>query len=178
MLSAGSWNKNQQNTVLFVLTDSAGLEVTGLGSGYTLRLSKAGAAFAVSAGTKSEISLGWYKYVSTAGEADTSGPIAIVVTHASIVQQNLEYYVGSRVVASIEFTYTVTSSVGGLPIENVYVLFATDPAFVNTIWDGYTDVFGVARDGDGNKPMLTAGTYYIRLRKNGYNFSDDSEVVS
>lgn len=178
MLSAGAWRKNQPNTILFVLSDTSGLEVAGLGTAFTLRISKNGAAFAVGAGTKSEAGLGWYKYVSDVSEADIIGPIALVITHASIQQQNLEYYVDSRVSTSIEFTYTVTNSVGGLPLENVYILFAIDPAFANPVWDGYTDVFGVARDGNGDKPMLTPGTYFIRLRKPGFNFADDTEIVS
>lgn len=178
MLSAGGWRKNQPNTILFVMVDSSGSEVTGLGSGYTLQLSKAGAAFAASTGTKSEIALGWYKYISTTAEANTSGPIAIVVTGAGAIQQNLEYFIEDRVVTAIEFTYTVTNTVGGLPIEGVYVLFATDPAFANNVWAGYTDVFGVARDGNDDLPRLVAGTYSVRLRKPGFTFSDDLEVVS
>lgn len=179
MLSAGSWNKNQPNTILFVLVDASGSEVTGLGSGYTLRLSKAGAVFAASAGTKSEVGLGWYKYQSTAGEADTSGPIAIVVTGAGVVQQNLEYVLDDRVVTAVEFTYTITSTAGGLPIENVTVLFYTDSSLTKLAWSGETDAFGVARDIYGALPRLEPGTYYIVRIRQGYSFiNPDQESVS
>lgn len=179
MLSAGAWRKNQPNTILFVLVDSSGVEETGLGSAFVLQLSKAGAAFAGSAGTKSEIGSGWYKYVSTAGEADTSGPIAIKITHASIVQQNLEYVVQDRVETAIDFTYTVISSSGSVPIAGVQVLVYTNAGATNFVWAGTTDGFGVARDANGALPRLEPGTYYFFSYKNLFTFSNpDVEVVS
>ena len=178
MLSAGEWELNQANTILFVLVDSSGNEVAGLGTAWTLELSKNGAAFVGSGGTKAEIGDGWYSYQSLASEADTRGPIAIKVTHASIVQQNLEYIVGGRNSQAIEFTYTVTDSVSGDPIDGVYVVFSSTSAFTDIIWSGLTDALGVARDAFGNKPWLDAGTYHIRLQAAGYSFADDSEVVS
>jgi hypothetical protein len=179
MLSAGAWRKNQPNTILFVLVDSNGDEVAGLGSGYTLQLSKVGAAFAGSAGTKSEVGSGWYKYISTAGEADTSGPLAIKVTHASTVQQNLEYVVDDRVATAIEFTYTLTSTAGGVPIEGADILIYTDDGATNFVWGGVTDTFGVARDVYGQLPRLVAGTYFIFRYKPLFNFDNpDVEIVS
>ena len=41
-----------------------------------------------------------------------------------------------------------------------------------------TDAFGVARDANGNKPRLDAGTYFILCRKTGFSFTVDSETVS
>jgi len=179
MLNAGDWTPNQPNTILFVLVDSNGNEVTGLGNVFTVRISKAGAAFAVGVGTKSEIGLGWYKYVSTAGEADTPGPVAIVVTGVGIVQQNLEYVVGSRVENTIEFTYTVTSDGGGTPIQGVQVIIATDSGGSSAAWVGYTDSFGVARDLTGALPRLPAGTYFFFRYKYLWTFSNpDTEVIS
>lgn len=179
MYAAGGWKKSQPNTILFVLVDADGEMVTGLGSGYTLQISKVGAAFAAGAGTKSEVGLGWYKYVATAGEADTSGPVAVVVTGGSAIQQNLEYVVEDRVVTAVELTYTVTSSSGGAPIEGVYVAIATDSAGGHVVWSGHTDVFGVARDGAGNLPRLDPGTYFLFRQRAGYVFSDpDMEVVA
>ena len=176
---AGSWILNQQNTILFVLVDSNNNEVTGIGTGFTLELSKAGATFQASAGTKAEISDGWYSYLSTAGEADTVGPVAIKVTHASIVQQNLEYVVATRTINSIEFTYTVTRSDNGNPIEGVEVWIATDVSGNNIAWYGSTDALGVARDGNDNLPRLDPGTYYFFRQKSGFTFTDpDTEVVS
>jgi hypothetical protein len=179
MLSAGAWRKNQPNTILFVLVDSSGNEVTGVGSAFVLQISKAGAAFQASAGTKSEVSNGWYKYVTTSAEADTSGPVAIRITHASIVQQNLEYVVDDRVQTSIEYTYTVISTSGSVPIPGVEVLVYTDAGASNFVWGGRTDSFGVARDSNGAKPRLESGTYYFFNFKPTFSFSNpDVEVVS
>lgn len=77
--------------ITFVLVDTSGTEVTGLGTGFTLQVSKNGGAFAGSAGTKAEIGSGWYSYVFDVTETDTAGPLAVKITHASIAQQNLLY---------------------------------------------------------------------------------------
>lgn len=179
MLSASEWSINQPNTILFVLIDTDGVEVTGLGSAFSLQLSKGGAAFVASAGIKSEVGFGWYRYISTTGEADTPGPIAIVVNHASVVQQNLEFVVETRVVDSVEFTYTVTSTAGNVPIAGVGVRIFADAIGVNIVWSGITDALGIARDYYGNKPRLTPGTYYFFRDKSGYAFDNpDVENVS
>lgn len=178
MLSAGAWKLSQTNLITFVLVDSDGTEVTGLGTGFTLQISKAGGAFAGSAGTKAEIGSGWYKYTSTAGEADTVGPVAIKVTHASIVQQNMEYVCESRAITAIEFTYTVTNSVTAAAIEGVQVWFCPNGDTSRVIWYGVTDAFGIARDEAGSKPRLDPGTYTIVLQKAGYTFANDTETVS
>ena len=59
------WVLDQQNLIVFVLVDSSGAEVSGLGTGFTLEISKAGGAFNASAGVKAEISDGWYSYLCT-----------------------------------------------------------------------------------------------------------------
>jgi hypothetical protein len=180
MLSAGAWKLSQTNLITFVLVDSAGTEVTGLGTGFTLQISKAGGAFAGGAGTKAEIGSGWYSYLSTSGEADTVGPVAIKVTHASIVQQNMEYVVEQRTISSIAFTYTVTNSVSAAPLEGVQVWIATDSAGANVVWVGTTDSAGVARDDSGALPRLDPATYFFFRQLAGFTFSPDpdSEVVS
>ena len=172
------WIRDQQNLIVFVMVDNAGTEVPGLGGGFTLEVSKAGGAFAGSAGTKNEISDGWYSYLTTAGEADTVGPVAVKVTGAGAIQQNLVYVVIQRSVNCVEYTYTITKSVTGLPIADVDVWFATDVNINNIIWQGSTDAFGVARDEFGNLPCLDAGTYYIQAEKTGYVFDIDTEIVS
>ena len=179
MLNAGSWQLNQQNTILFVLVNTAGNEVAGLGTTFTLEISKAGAAFVGSAGSKAEISDGWYSYLTTTGEADTVGPVAVKVTHGSIAQQNLEYVIVQRTISAVEFTYTVTDSATTNPLEGVEIHFTTDIAGNNVVWSGTTDTFGIARDSQNQKPYLDPGTYYVWRRKSGYSFSDpDTEVVS
>jgi hypothetical protein len=177
MLSAGVWTPNQANKILFALVDATNTEVVGLGDNFALQLSKNGGAFALGAGTKAEIGLGWYSYLSSVAEANTLGPIAIVVTGAGAVQQNLEYVVATRVSGAVAFTYTLTNSVTLLPIEGASVTFATDSAIQNIVWVGITDAFGVAKSG-GNLPYLSPGIYYIRSTKSGFTFAIDTEVVS
>lgn len=178
MLSAGEWTPNQTNKILFVMVDSAGAEVAGLGTTFTLQLSKNGAAFTGGLGAKAEIGSGWYSYLATVLEADTRGVVAIKVTHASAIQQNLEYCVGSRVPNAVAFTYTLTNVSNGNPIEGATVVFATDSAILNIVWSGATDTFGVARDSSGGLPYLAAGTYYVRSQNAGFVFAIDVETVS
>lgn len=80
--------------------------------------------------------------------------------------------------AGVEFTYTVTDSATTNPIADVSVWFSTNSGITNVVWYGSTDAFGVARDANGNKPRLDAGTYYILCRKTGFSFTVDTETVS
>jgi hypothetical protein len=80
---------------------------------------------------------------------------------------------------AIEFTYTVTNSVTGIPIEGAEVWITTDVAGANIIWKGDTDTFGVARDDAGNLPRLDPGTYQFWTQRAGFTFvNPDAEVVS
>lgn len=161
------------------MVDAAGSEVAGIGDGnLTIELSKAGTAFAPGTGVDTEIGDGWYKYVGTAADANTLGPIAVKVTGAGAVQQNLEYVVSQRNAGAIEFTYTVLDTLAN-PIEGVQVWTSTDLAGSNIIWSGNTDTLGVARDVNLQKPWLDAGTYYFWSQKAGYSFTNpDVENVS
>jgi hypothetical protein len=173
------WELNQTNLITFVLINAAGNEVAGIGNAFTLEVSKGGAAFAGSAGTKTEIGSGWYAYLTTAGEADTTGPVSVKVTHASTIQQNLEYVVRDRNLNGISFTYTITDSVSTNPIAGVSVDVATDVAGANVVWGGVTDSFGVARDDNGDLPFLDAGTYQFFSRIAGYfGANPDAEAVA
>lgn len=175
------WKRNQQNSIAFVMVDSSYTEVPGLGAGLTLEISKNGAPFAPAAGVQTEIGSGWYFYTSTAAEANTIGPIAIRANGAGCIQQNGEYVVQQRNANCIEYTYTVTNSVTLLPEADVAVWFSTDLAGANIIWNGITDVFGIARDDSGNLPCLDAGTYYAKKHKPGVtddNAPADVEIVS
>lgn len=175
MLSAGVWTPNQQNKILFALVNSSGAEVSGLGGAFTLEISKNGGAFVAGAGTKAEIASGWYSYLSTAAEADTVGPVAIKITHGSIVQQNLEYVVKSRTVNAVTFTYTLTEPPegSGTPIADAEVIVYTDEAMTNRVTKGQTDAFGQVEF------FLDPGTYYFRRKKDGFTFDNpDTEVVS
>jgi hypothetical protein len=173
------WQLDQINTITFVMVDVTNTEVTGLGSTYTLEISKNGGAFGASAGTKSEIGNGWYKYVATAGEADTIGPVSIRVNGAGCIQQNLEYTIEQRTAGAKYFTYTVKDTVTTNPIPGVSVWITTDVGGNNVIWSGVTDAFGVARDAGDELPLLDPGTYYFWNQKAGYDFPNpDSETVT
>lgn len=171
------WTLNQQNQIVFVMVDNNNTEVSGLGSGFALQIAKAGGAFANGAGTKAEIGNGWYSYTATAGEADTVGPVAVKVTGAGAVQQNLEYVVKQRTINAIAFTYTVDDGSDGIPGATVWI--STDSAGSNVIWEGTTDANGVARDVNDELPYLDPGTYYFWVQAEGYSFSNpDTETVS
>jgi hypothetical protein len=82
---------NQAQLITFVILDTSGDELAGLGNAFALELSKNGGAFAAGVGTKAEIGSGWYSYELTASETDTSGPLSIVVTGTGADQLNLSY---------------------------------------------------------------------------------------
>jgi len=79
----------------------------------------------------------------------------------------------------IEFTYTVTNSVSGLPISGVAVWFAIDGGGAQIVWSGHTDALGVARDAYGALPRLDPGTYYVFRARPGYVFRNpDTEIIN
>lgn len=179
-MSAFEWEQGQQNLITFVMIDGSGNEVSGLDGVLTLQISKNGGSFGAAGGSQAEIGSGWYSYLSTAGEADTPGPVSFRVTGAGAIQQNLEYVVKSRNINGVEFTYTVTDSVTANPIEGAQVSISTDIAGNYVIWSGVTDTFGVARHTVTNElPFLDPGSYYFWTQKAGYTFTNpDLEVVS
>lgn len=75
-----------------------------------------------------------------------------------------------------EFTYTVTDSATGNPVDGVEVWISTDLAGANIIWYGVTDAFGVARDVHGLLPTLDPGTYYFWKQLAGYIDDDNPDV--
>lgn len=178
MISAAGWKLSQQNQIVFVLVDGLGNEVSGLGTNFVLQISKAGGAFANSAGTKAEIGGGWYSYLSTTAEANTVGALAIKITHAQIIQQNLEYVVEQRTPLAVPFTYTVTDDTTLLPLDSVCVTFTTDSSGNNIVWTGFTDSLGVARDVYGQLPRLDPGTYHVFKNLSGHVFAPDQETVA
>lgn len=118
-----AWTPNKSNTIRFVMIDAGGNEVTGLGSTFTVYVAKADGGFGVGAGTKSEVGLGWYQYVSTAGEASVKGPISVVVMGAGCIQQNLDFMVGvggSGPSDDLPATYTTPNCVDGYSDMSVY----------------------------------------------------------
>lgn len=163
----------QANLITFVMVDTSNVEVAGLGTAFTVAVSKAGGAFAASAGTKSEISAGWYGYLLTAAECNTVGPVSVKATHASTAQQNLVYFVGGANAGAVPFTYTVTSSSGGAPISGASVWVTTDLAGLIVIDSGTTDVNGEIVF------YLQPGNYYFWRNAPGFTGNTpDLEVVS
>jgi len=96
--------------IVFVLVDSAGDEVMGLGAAFTIFVSKMGGAFAAGTGIKTEIGAGWYTYELTADETDTAGPLAVKITGVGVVQQNLLYQVSGSAWAVPSGTYILTAT--------------------------------------------------------------------
>ena len=169
--------KNQPQTIAFVLSDAASNMVTGLGNTFSLSISKAMGAFAAGTGVKSEIGNGWYAYALPAAECDTIGPLSIVCSGGTSIQQNLIYVVESYVVGAVEFSYSVTDGVN--VIEGASVFIYTDSAGTKLAWKGVTDAFGIARDNNNDLPSLYPATYYIYTIKYGYSFTNpDVEVAA
>ena len=120
--------------------------------------------------------------------AEMNGDIVVVTWHdvagAQWQDQTWVLHPTARTIqtfpaGSIEFTYTLTNSVSGLPIDAADVWVSTDLAGTNVVWRGVTDSFGVARDANNEKPWLDAGTYYFFRQRVGFSFTNpDTEVVS
>lgn len=70
--------------------------------------------------------------------------------------------------SAYKFDYIVTNHNTGAPIEGAEIWITSDLAGAYTIWYGWSDSFGYARDVNGNKPFLAPGTYYVWVRLNGY----------
>lgn len=83
----------QAQLIDFVLVDSNGDMVTGLGSAFTLEISKNGADFVAGSGVKDEIGSGWYSYMLSVAETDTQGPLAVRALGAGTIPQNLIFVV-------------------------------------------------------------------------------------
>jgi len=172
-----SWRLNQANRIVFVMVDSNGTEVAGLGgAGLTLEISKNGAAFAASAGTKAEIANGWYTYLSTAAEADTVGVVAIKVTGAGAVQQNMEFTVQQRTPNAVAVTITIKDTSNNV-IEGAEVFITSDSAGNNVLWTGDSDSLGIARDDNSVLPYLDFGTYYVFAQKADTSFTNPTTIV-
>ena len=170
------WQLNQQNLIYFVMVDANNTEVPGLGAGFTLILSKNGAAFVASAGTKAEVSGGGYTYLATAGEADSVGIVAIIVTGAGAVQQNLEYTVQQRTPNAVAITVTIKDTSNNV-IEGAEVFITSDSAGNNVLWTGDSDSLGIARDDNSVLPYLDFGTYYVWAQRADTSFTNPTTIT-
>jgi hypothetical protein len=104
-----------------------------------------------------------------------TGAAVLDVDHVTGATQCCDIPIGT----AVEFTYTVTDSVTGLPLDGVHVVITTDVGGANPVWGGYTDAFGVARDIGGRLPRLDPGTYYFWKQLEDYtdDQNPDTEVV-
>lgn len=122
----------------------------------------------------------------TAGGAITAGTVgdktgyALTVTPptAAQIDTQLSGTHGSGLWAAtgsgaITWTYTVTDTITGFPIDGVEVRVSTDISGVNTIARGVTDASGITTF------YLDAGTYYVWCSHSSYSFNNpDTEVVT
>lgn len=159
------------------------VEVPALGVAWNMFISKNGGVFNPSAGTKAEISNGWYTYLTTVAEANTIGPVSIYVTGAGCLQQNLEYCVQQRNASCINYTYTLTDITTGLPVPSASIWVTSDLAGLNVVWSGSTNAVGIALDSNNDLPCLDGlppTTWYFWATKAGMiaNAWPDLELVS
>lgn len=117
----------------------------------------------------------------SSGSAPTAAEVADAVWDESLAGHltagttgnKLNTLTGAGGGGAISYTYTVTSSVSGLPIDDVQVWVTTDAAGLNVVASGRTNALGAAT------MALDAGSYYFWCSKSGFNFANpDLEVVS
>lgn len=72
---------------------------------------------------------------------------------------------------TIEYTHTLTSSVGGTPIDDALMEVYTESTMQNKVAQGRTNAFGQVT------LYLDAGTYYARFSKSGYTFTNPTTIT-
>ena len=154
---------NATNPIPFVMVDTSGVEVAGLGGAVTVTLSKNGGGFGASAGTKAELAGGWYLYTATAGECNTAGPLALRITGAGCVQQNLVYNVGNQD-AQLTAIKAKTDTIGALSVT-VTAPVAADGAIQIIRGDDYLQTDGRSLSfAITSGPSIAGGTVALRVR--------------
>ena len=135
----------------------------------------------VDAQAMTELSLaGWYSYLYAGHSADEE---FVVSADGGATLADAERYKGGSLdiltsvmqsgTGAIQWTYTLTNSVGGAPIQDCELWITTDAEGAIIVASGYTDVNGQATF------QLDAGTYYVWRRKSGWSFDNpDIETVS
>lgn len=161
----------QTNAIEFVMINSASTELPGLGTAFVVQVSKNGAGFVAGAGVKSELGDGFYRYVLTAAECNTVGPLSVQVDGAGALQQNLVYLVRGANAGAVAWLHTITSGEDSQPVGDIDVWAATDSAGDNRVAEARTDAFGVAT------LYLQPGTYYFFKYKTGWTFTNPKQVV-
>ena len=180
-MGSREWLYGIPNEVTFVMVNANRQELAGLTLAVEVRNS--GGSFQAAAGSWIELSDGWYSYTSSVGEASVIGPVSVEINATGAEQQNLEYVVEQRTPGVVFFEYRVTDQPGGLgnPIAGVYIwVTLTDTENDPSIWRGYTDSNGYAKDEKGRNPLLPLGNVYFWKYLPGWTDDDnpDLEVVS
>jgi len=175
------WEYGIPNEIGFVMVDANRNEVSGLT--LTVEVRNSGGSFQAAAGSWSEVSDGWYDYTSSVGEASVVGSVAVKVTAAGAIQQNLEYVVEQRTPEVKFWAYRVTDQPGGAgnPIQGAYVWVTRDNVENDpVIWEGYTNTDGYAKTPKDRNPLVPLGNNYFWKYKPGFIDDDDPdlEIVS
>lgn len=167
------WSPNSENEYPFQLVDSNIAAVTGLGSTFMVEIKLPGASvFYDGAGSKLEMELGWYKYISPAAESATMGIFAMSASGAGTTQQNLLGQVGNSITGLGAITHTINVIVDGVPVSGAEVWITSDLAGANVVAGTTTT------NAQGNATFyLDAGTYYVFIRATGYNFTNPTTIT-
>ena len=126
----------------FILVDTNGDIVPGLGNAFTVLISKNGGAFAQGTGTKAEISNGWYSYELTQTETNTAGPLAIDIAGVGAIQRLLHQIVGYLSTPHILITVFATVQ----DIEAFLQIEITTPAQVLSAQRALTEASAAIRN--------------------------------
>ena len=107
-----------------------------------------------------------FPYAVLVYDAGTGSPIS-----GAVVEFNRQDFTDvTSGTGAVTFTYTLTSSVDGLPIVGADVWFTTDEAGENVVARGTTDAFGQVT------VYLDAGAYYVFRALAGWTFDPQPDV--
>ena len=167
------WSPNSENEYPFQLVDSNIAAVTGLGSTFMVEIKLPGASsFYDGAGSKLEMELGWYKYISPIAESDTMGIFAISASGVGTTQQNLLGQVGNSISGLGAISTTITIDVDGTLVAGAEVWITRDEA-------GTKFVTGtLITNNDGNVTFyLDADDYYVHAQHSSWNLDSPKAIT-
>ncbi len=167
------WSPNSENEYPFQLVDSNIDAVTGLGSTFMLEIKLPGASiFADGAGSKLEMELGWYKYLSPAAESVSAGIFAISASGVGTTQQNLLGQIGNSISGLGAIAHTVNVIVDAVAVSGAEVWITSDVGGANIVAGTLTT------NAQGNVTFyLDAGSYFVFIRATGFNFTNPTAIT-
>ena len=160
------WTYGQRNLAKFIILDTAGAELPGLGDTFTAEISLGEGPLQAAAGDCAEIGGGMYSYLATVDESLAPGPVGLVITAPGAQQQNLVYRVETAVVRARRFIYTVTDDTTGLPVAGAYVWVTRGLDYTLAIQSGYSNAAGQVAF------WLEPGRYYYWRTRDGWDASN------